>query len=97
MDEKMDCIDNKDGGSESPSVSPPPPNEAATGQRNKLKRRSTLAIARRLSRASAAVGLSLEDQLEIVPSSDEASSDVRLSQVLRHLFINIGIFTNKIL
>ena len=47
----------------------------------KLNRRSSVAIARRLSRASAAGGISLEEQLDIVPARDEAPTDVRLSQV----------------
>lgn len=57
--------------------SPPSPPPA-----RKLARRSTLAIARRLSRASVAVGLSLEEQLEIVPSAEEAATAERLNQVL---------------
>lgn len=48
----------------------------------KPRRRSSLAVARRLSRASAAVGISLEEQLEIVPTRDEADTAVRLNQVV---------------
>ncbi len=58
------------------SDTPPSPPRA-----RKLSRRSSVAIARRLSRASAAGCISLEEQLEIVPARDEAPTDARLTQV----------------
>jgi hypothetical protein len=60
--------------------SPPSPPRA-----RKLSRRSSVAIARRLSRASAAGVISLEEQLEIVPARDEAPTDARLTQVSERL------------
>ncbi len=62
------------------SDSPPSPPRA-----RKLSRRSSVAIARRLSRASAAGVISLEEQLEIVPARDEAPTDARLTQVSERL------------
>ena len=61
---------NMDGGTPSPPRARKPTN-----------RRSSVAIARRMSRASAAGGISLEEQLKIVPAKDEAPTDIRLSQV----------------
>jgi hypothetical protein len=62
------------------SDSPPSPPRA-----RKLSRRSSVAIARRLSRASAAGAISLEEQLEIVPARDEAPTYARLTQVSERL------------
>jgi hypothetical protein len=57
-----------------------PPSPQAPKVR-KPSRRSSLAVARRLSRVSAAVGISLEEQLGLLPAKDEAATDVRLNQV----------------
>ena len=53
----------------------------------KLNRRSSIAVARRMSRASAAVsggggGLPLVDQLALVPGKDEALPADRLRQIV---------------
>ena len=68
--------DKMEEGMEASGESPPSPPPT-----RKLNRRSSLAVVRRMSRASVAVGISLEEQLEIVPSADEATTDIRLNQV----------------
>jgi len=54
----------------------------------KLNRRSSIATAHRMSRASAVAGISLEDQLELVPGKEEAPTLDRFKQLvnicLRH-------------
>jgi hypothetical protein len=79
MEENTEEVIAKSEGNEEEimkSDTPPSPPRA-----RKLSRRSSVAIARRLSRASAAGVISLEEQLEIVPARDEASTDARLTQV----------------
>ena len=62
--------------------SPPP-----SPKIRKLNRRSSIAVARRMSRASAAVsgaggGLPLADQLALIPGKDEAPPADRLRQIV---------------
>ena len=62
--------------------SPPP-----SPKIRKLNRRSSIAVARRMSRASAAVsgaggGLPLADQLALIPGKDEALPADRLRQIV---------------
>jgi hypothetical protein len=76
MEENTEEVIAKGEENEEKSDSPPSPPRA-----RKLSRRSSVAIARRLSRASAAGVISLEEQLEIVPARDEAPTDARLTQV----------------
>ncbi len=86
MEENMQEVIAKGEENEEKSDSPPSPPRA-----RKLSRRSSVAIARRLSRASAAGCISLEEQLEIVPARDEAPTDARLTQVSEGLFLALGI------
>jgi hypothetical protein len=76
MEENTEEVIAKGEENEEKSDSPPSPPRA-----RKLSRRSSVAIARRLSRASAAGVISLEEQLEIVPARDEAPTETRLTQV----------------
>jgi len=61
------------------TTDPSPPSPV----QRKPSRRSSAACARRLSRASGAGGISLEDMLATVPNSDEASVKERLAKVVQ--------------
>jgi len=54
----------------------------------KINRRSSIAMARRMSRASAVSGISLEEQLGMVPGAEEASTLDRFRQVLNAVVRN---------
>jgi len=75
-DEPTTCDNDK----ENLPSSPPSPKV------KKLKRKSSIAVARRMSRASTAaaagVGLPLADQLSLVPAEGDAQSVARLRQIL---------------
>jgi len=83
MENDKENVDNGPGTEEINDENSPPSPKV-----RKINRRSSVAMARRMSRASAVSGISLEDQLAMVPGADEASSLDRFRQVLNTVVRN---------